>query len=58
MADRFADALRAAIGDPDVQRIAAQSLVGSIDQFSDSTDLRSHARWRKFVRRFYQAENE
>jgi hypothetical protein len=58
MADRFADALRAAIGAPDVQRIAAQSLLGSIDQFSDSTDLRSHAHWRKFLLRLYQAEAE
>lgn len=39
-ADRFADALRATIGD---MRIRALPLVGAIDQFIDNTDLISHS---------------
>ncbi|MGB8644478.1 MAG: DUF4037 domain-containing protein [Anaerolineae bacterium] len=38
--DAFAEALRQAIDDP---AVAALPLTGSIDQFSDSTDLRSNA---------------
>ncbi|MCB9454346.1 MAG: DUF4037 domain-containing protein [Anaerolineaceae bacterium] len=40
-AERFADALRAAIQDEAVRRLPAD--IGGIDQFSDSTDLRENA---------------
>ena len=49
----FADALRAQISDPQVRRIADRGLIGGIDQFSDSTDLRSHAQWRSALRNLY-----
>jgi hypothetical protein len=57
-ADRFARALTAQIRDPEVLAIVHKGLIGSIDQFSDSTDLRTHVRWRKPVRAFYQADSE
>ena len=40
-AGRFTDALLAAIRDPAVQQLAARPLIGSVDQFSDSTPLRA-----------------
>jgi hypothetical protein len=39
-AGRFATALRAGVTDPEVRRL---SIVGSVDQFVDSTDVLSHA---------------
>ena len=51
--ERFANALRAQITDPAVQGIAARRLIGSIDQFSDSTDIRSDAAWRPLLRALY-----
>jgi uncharacterized protein DUF4037 len=50
----FADAIRARITDPAVQRIAARKLIGSIDQISDNTDLLSDPRWRSTLRRLYE----
>lgn len=50
---RFMDALLAALSDPDVKRIATRQVIGSIDQFSDSTDLRSSPDWRPILRRLY-----
>lgn len=41
---RFANALREKISDPVVKRIAERWLIGSADQFSDSTDLLNEAR--------------
>jgi hypothetical protein len=35
-----------------VKRVAARRLIGSIDQFSDSTDLRD-GDWRRALRRLY-----
>ena len=52
-AEAFAQALQAHITDPEVQAIAAKGLIGGIDQFSDSTDLRSHPSWRPAVRQLY-----
>ncbi len=49
----FADAIREQITDPEVRRIAARHLLGSIDQFSDSTDLRSHATLRPLLKSLY-----
>ena len=43
---RYIEALVAEIKDPEVKAIAEQSLIGSIDQFSDSTDLREAAKLR------------
>jgi hypothetical protein len=51
---RQADAIRAQITDPDVKRIADRGLIGSIDQFSDSTDILSDTRWRATLRRLYE----
>lgn len=49
----FADAIRAQIGDPTLQWIAARRLIGSIDQFSDSTDLRGDGARRPVLRNLY-----
>ena len=51
--ERFAEALRGQISDPAVRRIAARSLIGGIDQFSDSTDLLSDPSWRETLRGLY-----
>ena len=51
---RQAEAIRAQITDPVVKRIAERGLIGSTDQFSDSTDILSHTRWRATLRRLYE----
>ncbi len=51
--DRFAAALVEGITDPDVRRIAGRRLIGSIDQWSDSTDLRGVSAWRPTLRELY-----
>ena len=51
--DAFVAALLARITDSAVQRIAARRPIGSLDQFSDSTDLRSDAVWRPVLRQLY-----
>ncbi len=53
-AEGFSAAILAKVSDPEVQRIAAKGLIGSIDQFSDNTDLRSHVNWRPAVCRLYE----
>ena len=50
----FTNALLAGITDDRVRRIAARRPIGSIDQFSDSTDLVSHAGWRATLRKLYE----
>ena len=50
----FSKAIVERIADPEVKRIAGKGLIGSIDQFSDSTDLLSNARWRELLRRLYE----
>jgi hypothetical protein len=50
----FADALLERIRDPIVKRIAQRSPIGSIDQFSDSTDLVSDPFWRPVLKQLYQ----
>ena len=50
----FADALLARITDENVRRIAARHPIGSIDLFSDSTDLVSHTDWRAPLRKLYE----
>ena len=49
--ERFAKALQEKISDPVVKRIADRWLIGSVDQFSDSTDLLNDAR---SFRSFYE----
>lgn len=50
---RFAEALAAQIGDGSLKWLAQNRLLGSIDQFSDSTDLLSDPRWRSVLRELY-----
>ena len=50
--DRVASVLVAAVGDPAVRRLNRRRLIGSVDQWSDSTDLKD-AQFRADVRRFY-----
>lgn len=49
----FADALLATIRDPDVLRLARRRPIGSIDQFSDSTDLREAVELRPSLRALF-----
>lgn len=51
---KFADAIRARIEDREVIRIAEKQLIGSIDQFSDSTDILTDPKWRKILRKLYE----
>ncbi len=51
--EQFADALIACITDPEVQRIAARTRMGSIDQLSDSTDFRDNLSNREAIRALY-----
>jgi hypothetical protein len=50
----FADAILSRITDERVRRIASRKPIGSMDQFSDSTDLASHAAWRATLRKLYE----
>jgi Domain of unknown function (DUF4037) len=52
-AEQFAAAIVAKISDPTVKKLTERSLIGSIDQFSDSTDLRSDSRWRQALKTLY-----
>ncbi len=51
--ERFAEAIVAQISDPVVKQIASKRLIGSIDQWSDSTDMRSYPEWRGRLRSLY-----
>ena len=50
---RYSEALLAEIKDPEVMAIAEHSLIGSIDQFSDSTDLREAVQLRGKIADLY-----
>ncbi len=52
----FSAALLAKIQDPAVRRIAKRRLIGSIDQFSDNTDLLSYPEWRPLLRALYESD--
>ncbi len=52
-AGTFAQAILATINDPEVKRIAALPLIGNIDQFSDSTDLRFKISLRSRLKNLY-----
>ena len=49
----FSEKIRSHIKDPEVMRIAASKLIGSIDQFSDNTDLLSDPRRRSLIKALY-----
>jgi hypothetical protein len=49
----FAEALLAQIRDPQVLEIAARPPIGSLDLFSDNTDLTANPVWRSRVRQLY-----
>lgn len=51
--DIFANAIIEQINNSEVKFIAAKGLIGGIDQFSDSTDLRSNPSWRKSIHALY-----
>ena len=47
-------ALAQAVSDEKIKRLLqAPAVIGSIDHFSDSTDLRSYVHWREKIRAFY-----
>ena len=50
----FSEKIRAEIEDPEVKRIASKKLIGSIDQFSDSTDILSDPQWRMALKKLYE----
>lgn len=47
-------AIKAAIQDPEVRKIAENGLIGSVDLLSDNTDLISHPEWRKKLKSLYE----
>jgi hypothetical protein len=53
-AEVFAEALKAKINDSEILRIAEKGLLGGLDQFSDSTVLRSDLRWRPSLKALYK----
>lgn len=52
--EAFSEAIRSRIKDAEVKRLADKTLIGSIDQFSDSTDLRENAGLRAALRELFQ----
>jgi hypothetical protein len=53
--DRVASALLHRVTDPEVLRLAREPVIGAVDQWSDSTDLK-RPEWRSAVRRTYRSE--
>jgi hypothetical protein len=51
---RFAQAISAQIKNPEVKLIVHKRLIGSVDQFSDSTDILTEAKWRMVLRQLYE----
>ncbi|MBI4532714.1 MAG: DUF4037 domain-containing protein [Candidatus Melainabacteria bacterium] len=49
----FSKAISATITDPTVRKLTDKRLIGSIDQFSDSTDILSEPGWRTTLRELY-----
>lgn len=52
-ADAFIEALRIQITDPILRSLLSKPLIGSIDQWSDSTAMRSHMIWRSLIQNLY-----
>jgi len=50
----FAGAISKKITDPEIKRLVERRLIGSVDLFSDSTDILSDAKWRPILRKFYE----
>ena len=50
----FTEALVATIQDDDVRRIAGRRLIGSVDQFSDSTDIVGISEWKQALTSLYR----
>ena len=50
----FASAICKRITDPAVKRLTEQRLIGSVDQFSDSTDILAEPNWRTILRKLYE----
>ncbi|HEX8564594.1 MAG TPA: DUF4037 domain-containing protein [Pyrinomonadaceae bacterium] len=51
---KFADEICKRISDPAVKCLVEKSLIGSIDQFSDNTDILSNPKWRTILRKLYE----
>ncbi len=51
---RFAQAISAQIKNPEVKQLVNKRLIGSVDQFSDSTDILTEAKWRMVLRQLYE----
>ncbi|MEZ0324696.1 MAG: DUF4037 domain-containing protein [Fimbriimonas sp.] len=54
LAGGFAEKITAQIEDPKVRAIAAKGLIGSVDMFSDSTDVVSHTCWSSEMRQLFR----
>lgn len=50
----FAGAIGKCINDPEVRRLVERKLIGSVDQFSDSTDILADPQWRPVLRKLYE----
>ncbi len=57
-AERFTTALLAQIRDPDVRRVAASPPIGSLDLFSDNTDLLEPAGWRHALKGLFAGRDQ
>jgi hypothetical protein len=42
--------------DPVIKALVKKPLIGSVEQFSDSTDILSNAEWRGVIRNLYDVE--
>lgn len=54
-ADEIISAFVTAISDPALQPLTTERLIGNIDQFSDSTDLREDVRYRETLKRLFSS---
>jgi hypothetical protein len=51
---KFAEAIAAQISDPGVKKLTSNRLIGSMDQFSDSTDLVENLELRTILKKLYE----
>jgi hypothetical protein len=51
---KFADQISRQITDPAIRQLAEKTLIGSLDQISDNTDLLSDPGWRTALRKLYE----
>lgn len=52
----FSNAIRSKIAEPDLMALATKPLIGNIDQFSSSTDLKADSMWRKALFKLHSTE--